>query len=67
MAGNLGFEVFVVEDATATFDRRGPDGILHPADRVHSVSLANLHGEFATVVAAADVLSALARLTEHNS
>ena len=27
MAGNLGFEVFVVEDATATFDRRGPDGI----------------------------------------
>jgi len=67
MAGNLGFRTFVVEDAAATFDRRGPDGILHPADLVHSVSLANLHDEFATVVAASDVLSALARLTDHNS
>jgi len=59
MAGNLGFRTFVVEDATATFDRRGPDGVLHPAALVHAVSLANLHGEFAVVVHSDDVLAAL--------
>ena len=59
MAGNLGFRIFVVEDATATFDCRGPDGTVHAAELVHSVSLASLHGEFATVVGSADVLSAL--------
>ena len=67
MAGNLGFTAFVVEDATAAFDCGGPDGIVHPAELVHAVSLASLHGEFATVVAADEVLSALARLTDHNS
>ena len=61
MAGNLGFKTFVVEDATATFDRVGPDGVLHPAELVHSVSLANLHDEFATVVHSSEVLSALGR------
>ena len=59
MAGNLGFLTFVVDDATATFDRSGPDGVVHPAALVHAVSLASLHGEFATVVTAADVLSVL--------
>lgn len=59
MAGNLGFETFVVEDATATFDRAGPDGVSHPAELVHAVSLANLHGEFAVVVQSSEVLSAL--------
>ena len=67
MAGNLGFTAFVVKDATAAFDCSGPDGIVHPAELVHAVSLASLHGEFATVVAADEVLSALARLTDHNS
>jgi nicotinamidase-related amidase len=50
MAGNLGFNTFVVEDATATFDRVGPDGIHYPAETLHTVELASLHGEFATVV-----------------
>lgn len=56
MAGNLGFETYVVEDATATFDRVGPDGVLHPAELVHAVSLASLHGEFATVVTCEQLL-----------
>jgi len=59
MAGNLGFTTFVVEDATATFDRVGPDGVFHPAELVHSVSLANLHEEFAAVVQSSEVLSGL--------
>jgi nicotinamidase-related amidase len=50
MAGNLGYAVWVVSDATAAFDRRGPDGVRYPADLVHSVSLSDLHGEFAFVI-----------------
>jgi nicotinamidase-related amidase len=61
MAGNLGFETVLVGDATATFDRTGPDGTLYPAETIHEVELASLHGEFATVASAADVLAALGR------
>jgi nicotinamidase-related amidase len=50
MAGNLGFETFVVSDATATFERKGPDGKTYPADLIHAVSLTNIHKEFATIV-----------------
>ncbi|HEX4440365.1 MAG TPA: cysteine hydrolase family protein [Thermoanaerobaculia bacterium] len=50
MAGNLGYAVWVVSDATATFDRIGPDGVLYPAELVHSVALSDLHDEFASVV-----------------
>lgn len=60
MAGNLGFLTYVVSDATATFDRRGPDGVLHPAQDIQAMTLANLHQEFATIVTAADVLQNLA-------
>lgn len=59
MAGNLGFETVVVGDATAAFGATGHDGRRHPADDVHAVSLANLHGEFATVSSTDDVLTAL--------
>ena len=59
MAGNLGFAVTVVEDATATFERRGPDGTHYSADLMHRVSLASLHGEFATVQRAEDILAAV--------
>ena len=57
MAGNLGFSVTVVEDATATFERRGPDGAHYTADLMHRAALASLHGEFATVRSARDVLA----------
>lgn len=57
MAGNLGFDVTVVEDATATFERRGPDGTHYSADVIHGVTLASLHGEFATVRSTRDVLA----------
>ena len=56
MAGNLGFETYVVSDATAAFDRVGHDGQRHAADTVHAVSLANLHEEFATVIDTEGVL-----------
>ena len=57
MAANMGFETYVVADACATFDWRGSDGKVFPADEVHEVSLASLHGEFAEVVSSDRLLS----------
>jgi len=59
MAGNLGFTAYVVSDATATFDRAGPDGQHYDATTVHDLALVSLHGEFATVVTTADALAGL--------
>lgn len=56
MAGNLGFRTYLVSDATATFDRIGPDGRLYRAEEIHAVSLASLHGEFAQVVTTESIL-----------
>lgn len=61
MANNLGFEPWVVSDATATFDRVGPGGVPYRAEQVHATALSDLHGEFATVV---DTESALVAATE---
>ncbi len=49
MAGNLGFDVILAGEACATFDRTGADGTFYPAQTVHEVSLANIHGEFCEV------------------
>jgi nicotinamidase-related amidase len=51
MAGNLGFDTYIVSDATATFERDGYDGRHYSADEIHAISLVSLNGEFATVVA----------------
>lgn len=61
MAGNLGFETFIVSDATATFERLGLDGRMRSAEDVHNAALSDLSGEFATVVTTADVVLALKR------
>lgn len=50
MAGNLGFETWLVADACFTFARPDFHGRLRSAEEVHSMSLANLDGEYCTVV-----------------
>lgn len=50
MAGNLGFDTFLVADATATFNKKGVDGKNYPAELIHETALASLHKEFAEVV-----------------
>jgi len=60
VAADLGFEVTVVSDATATFERTGPDGRHYSADEMHRVELASLHEEFATVRSTDEVLRTLA-------
>jgi nicotinamidase-related amidase len=59
-AGNLGFETFVVSDATATFDRPGLDGRLRLANDVHDAALSDLQHEFAQIVNTQSVLAARA-------
>jgi len=56
MAGNLGFDTFLVEDAAFTFGRADWDGRLRSAAEVHAMSLANLDGEYCTVVRTEQVL-----------
>ncbi len=58
MAENLGFEPYVVDDATVTFDRT-LDGTRYAAAQNHRLALAQLSGEFATIVETATVLAAL--------
>lgn len=61
MAGNLGFDTFLVEDACFTFDRKDWAGRLRTASEVHDMSLANLDREYGSVIRTADVLAALYR------
>src|SRR6201999_2641286 len=57
MAGNLGYDVTFVLDATHTFDRTGPDGTTLTADELTRATATNLHGEFATVAMTCDVVA----------
>jgi len=59
MAANLGFEVLMASDASAAFDTAGPDGKRYSAEEIHRISLATLHGEFATVVDSKELLDSI--------
>jgi nicotinamidase-related amidase len=59
MAGNLGFNAYLVRDAAWTYDRTGPDGDFHSAADIHAMTLSNLAGEFATIVTTQDVITGL--------
>ena len=54
-AGNLGFNTYVGADATFTFAKTDFNGVLRSADEVHAMALANLQGEYATVLGSADL------------
>lgn len=60
-----GFETYVVPDATATFDRLGPDGRSYRAKDVHAINLASLHNEFAKIVDTNELLKRLDQESTH--
>lgn len=60
-AGNLGFVATVVADACFAYEKRDYAGVLRTADEVHAMALANLDGEYATVVETAAALTLLAQ------
>ena len=59
MAGNLGFSVYLIEDACFTFAKKDWAGVLRSAQEVHDLTLANLHGEYCTVTTSQAVQTVL--------
>ncbi len=55
-AGNRGFRTIVVADACFAFAKADFDGRSRTAEEVHAMSLANLQGEYATILSADEVL-----------
>jgi nicotinamidase-related amidase len=60
MAANLGFNVTLISDATAAFDRIGYDGVLYSAEDIHKINLISLDREFCNVRSTAEILSDIA-------
>ena len=47
MAGNMGYDTYLIPDGCATTNRIGIDGVDYDPEVVHAMTVANLHGEFA--------------------
>lgn len=60
MAGNLGYDTYLVHDACATTNRIGLDGRDYDPELVHDMSIASLHREFCTALDHRQVLGLLA-------
>ena len=56
MAGNMGFDTYLVHDACAAINRVGHDKTNYDPDLVHGMTVANLHGEFCTAISTADAV-----------
>ncbi|MBZ5520341.1 cysteine hydrolase family protein [Bacillus sp. KS1] len=50
MSGNLGFDTYLISDATAAFGMRDQNDTYYDAETIHNISLATLHDEFATIL-----------------
>ena len=61
MAANLGFNVTLISDATATFERTDNDGTVYSADDIHKINLVSLNGEFCVVWSSEEVLKDLSK------
>lgn len=59
MAGNLGYQTYLVADATATSDRTDLAGRIWRAEEIQALTLANLDREYATVASTDEILARL--------
>jgi len=59
VAGNLGFDTYLVEDAGFTFARKDYRGRPRSAEEVHDLSLANMNGAYCTVTNTKEVIQAI--------
>lgn len=50
MSGNLGFDTYLISDATAAFGLKDQNDTYYDAETLHAISLATLHEEFATIL-----------------
>lgn len=60
MASDLGFDVSLVADACAAFERHGYDGEYYTGDQIHRVNLVSLDREFCRVCTTDELLKDLA-------
>ncbi|WP_081849609.1 cysteine hydrolase family protein [Marinobacterium lacunae] len=58
-AGNLGFKTYVISDATIAFEKSDYNGVMRNAEEVHAMALANLNGEYATVITSTELRNVL--------
>lgn len=56
MGSNFGYNIYLVNDACATFERMDFDGKVWTPDDIHSVSICSLKDEFATILNTNDIL-----------
>ena len=56
MAGNMGFDTYLVHDACSTMNSIGVDGSDYDPQLVHDMSVASMHGEFCTAITTQDAL-----------
>lgn len=59
MAGNMGYDTYVVEDACATSNRVGWDGVDRDAELVHAMAITSMDGEFCTALSTRNALRLL--------
>jgi nicotinamidase-related amidase len=67
MASDLGFEVTLISDATAAFERIGYDGNHYSGEQIHRVNLVSLDGEFCRVRSTEEILDSIARSSHPNN
>lgn len=67
MAGNMGFDTYLVHDACATMNSTGLDGTDYDPDLVHNMAIAGLHGEFCTAISTSDALALCRGNADHLS
>ncbi|MFV1979498.1 MAG: cysteine hydrolase family protein [Myxococcota bacterium] len=65
MAGNLGFDTYLVHDACSTSNRIGLDGTDYEPELVHDMTVANLHGEFCTAITTSETITLLSADAAH--
>lgn len=56
MAGNMGFDTYLVHDACSTMNSIGLDGTDYDPELVHDMAIAGLNGEFCTAISTQDAL-----------
>lgn len=59
MAGNMGFDVYLVHDACSTCNRVDRQGTDHDPELVHELAIASMHGEFCTAISKDNALGLL--------
>jgi len=65
MAGNMGFDTYLVHDACSTMNSIGIDGTDYEPELVHNMSIATLHGEFCTAITLQDALGLIKADANH--